>query len=191
MSSIIEKINTRNFYSMNNPNVVYSYELNFQQIKSLYPTDIQNIDAVRLETYREVIEILCNHHGLAFNENEQFDYYSAAYYLYDFLVSNFLTNIVNFYVKYLIMEKSRLYEYILSRGTDRDMGYSKKIYKDNKVATISSNLDIALDYIKGLGCDIIWLSPIMESESYHAYDITSFYRIDPKIGTIDDYLSLS
>lgn len=51
-------------------------------------------------------------------------------------------------------------------------------------------LESKLDYIKGLGCDVIWLSPIMESESYHAYDITSFYRIDPKIGTMDDYLSL-
>lgn len=53
-----------------------------------------------------------------------------------------------------------------------------------------AGLESKLDYIKDLGCDIIWLSPIMESESYHAYDITSFYRIDPKIGTIDDYLSL-
>ena len=53
-----------------------------------------------------------------------------------------------------------------------------------------AGLESKLDYIKGLGCDIIWLSPIMESESYHAYDITSFYKIDPKIGTIDDYLSL-
>ena len=53
-----------------------------------------------------------------------------------------------------------------------------------------AGLESKLDYIKGLGADIIWLSPIMESESYHAYDITSFYKIDPKIGTIDDYLSL-
>lgn len=150
MSSIIEKISSRNFYSMNNPNVVYSYEINFQQIKSLYPSDVQNIDSVRIQTYQEIIDILCQHHKLAFNENMQVDYYSAAFYLYDFLVSNFLPYIVSFYVKYLVAEKSRLYEYIISRGTERDMGYSRKIYKDNKIATISSNLDIALDYIKGL-----------------------------------------
>lgn len=53
-----------------------------------------------------------------------------------------------------------------------------------------AGLESKLDYIQDLGMDIVWLSPIMESESYHAYDITSFYRIDPKIGTIDDYLSL-
>ena len=51
-------------------------------------------------------------------------------------------------------------------------------------------LESKLDYIKDLGMNIIWLSPIMECESYHAYDITSFYRIDPKIGTMEDYLSL-
>ena len=47
-----------------------------------------------------------------------------------------------------------------------------------------------LDYIKELGNDIIWLSPIMPSESYHAYDVLSFYDIDSKLGTLDDYVSL-
>lgn len=154
MSSIIEKINSRNFYSMNNPNVVYSYELNFQQIKQLYPTDMQHIDGVRSETYKEIIEILCRHHNLSFDYESQIDYYSAAFYLYDFLVSNFSNHIISFFVKYLVLEKSRLYEYISSRGSDRDLGYSKKIYKDNKIATISSNLDIVLDYIKGMDIPI-------------------------------------
>lgn len=154
MNSIIEKIRSRNFYSMNNPNVVYSYELNFKQIKSFYPNDVQNIDAVRVQTYQEIIDILCRYHGLSFNDSMQIDYYSAAYYLYDFLVANFLPHIVSFFVKYLVAEKTRLYEYIVSRGTERDMGYSRKIYKDNKIATISSNLDVALDYIKGIDIHI-------------------------------------
>lgn len=47
-----------------------------------------------------------------------------------------------------------------------------------------------LDYIEDLGSNIIWLSPIMPSESYHAYDVLSFYGIDPKIGTLEDYVSL-
>ena len=53
-----------------------------------------------------------------------------------------------------------------------------------------AGLESKLDYIKGLGVDIIWLSPVMECESYHSYDITSFYKVDSKIGTFDDYLSL-
>lgn len=47
-----------------------------------------------------------------------------------------------------------------------------------------------LDYIENLGSDIIWLSPIMSAESYHGYDILSFYTIDEKLGTIEDYKSL-
>ena len=47
-----------------------------------------------------------------------------------------------------------------------------------------------LDYIEYLDVDIIWLSPIMSAVSYHGYDITSFYSIDPKLGTIADYKSL-
>ena len=47
-----------------------------------------------------------------------------------------------------------------------------------------------LDYIKDLGSDVIWLSPIMPSESYHAYDVVSFYDIDERLGTVEDFLSL-
>ena len=53
-----------------------------------------------------------------------------------------------------------------------------------------AGLEEKLPYIQELGCDLIWLSPIMESESYHSYDITSFYQIEDKLGTLDDYLSL-
>ena len=53
-----------------------------------------------------------------------------------------------------------------------------------------AGLESKLPYLNDLGVDILWLSPIMEAESYHGYDIKSFYNIDPKLGTIDDYLSL-
>lgn len=195
MSSIIEKINTRNFYSMNNPNVVYSYELNFQQIKSFYPNDIQNIDSVRLQTYQEIIDIICRHHNLSFTIDTQVDYYSAAYYLYDFLVSNFLNYIVSFFVKYLVAEKSRLYDYIVSRGTERDMGYSRKIYKDNKIATISSNLDIALDYIKGLDIPLhVIISSLYPTEIANFLNqiigpVGDFYK-DIYVATFNDALMM-
>lgn len=38
-----------------------------------------------------------------------------------------------------------------------------------------------------LGIDCIWLNPIHPSPSYHKYDVTDYYAIDPVFGTIDDF----
>lgn len=47
-----------------------------------------------------------------------------------------------------------------------------------------------LDYIASLGCNGIWLMPIMPSPSYHKYDVTDYYGIDPLYGTLDDFRTL-
>lgn len=47
-----------------------------------------------------------------------------------------------------------------------------------------------LDYIKTMGFDGIWLTPIHESPTYHGYDVTDYYSINPKLGTIEDYKNL-
>lgn len=44
-----------------------------------------------------------------------------------------------------------------------------------------------LDYIRSLGCTGIWLMPIMPSPSYHKYDVTDYYDIDPQYGTLEDF----
>ena len=41
-----------------------------------------------------------------------------------------------------------------------------------------------------LGIEGIWLSPIFTSPSYHKYDVTDYYEIDPKFGTMDDLKEL-
>ncbi len=44
-----------------------------------------------------------------------------------------------------------------------------------------------LDYIKDLGCTIIWLNPMFESPFRDAgYDVSDFYKIAPRYGTNDD-----
>jgi glycosidase len=44
-----------------------------------------------------------------------------------------------------------------------------------------------LDYIAGLGVDCIWLMPVAESPSYHGYDVTDYYKIEPDYGTNGDF----
>ena len=41
-----------------------------------------------------------------------------------------------------------------------------------------------------LGVEGIWLSPIFTSPSYHKYDVTDYYEIDPKFGTMEDLKEL-
>lgn len=43
---------------------------------------------------------------------------------------------------------------------------------------------------ESLGIEGIWLSPINVSPSYHKYDVTDYYNIDPKFGTLDDLKEL-
>jgi len=49
-----------------------------------------------------------------------------------------------------------------------------------------------LDYIAGLGCTAIWLSPVFENNpgAYHGYNIGNYLAIDPHFGTKQDLLDL-
>ncbi|MGF7216332.1 glycosidase [Spirosoma lacussanchae] len=47
-----------------------------------------------------------------------------------------------------------------------------------------------LGYLQDLGVSAIWLMPISPSPSYHKYDVTDYYGIDPEYGTMDDFRRL-
>jgi len=47
-----------------------------------------------------------------------------------------------------------------------------------------------LDYLDGLGVTGLWLSPAHPSDSYHAYDVTDYYAVNPQYGTEQDFKSL-
>ena len=49
-----------------------------------------------------------------------------------------------------------------------------------------------LDYIKGMGFDAIWVSPIIENTegSYHGYHFTNLYNLNHHFGSEDDFKAL-
>lgn len=47
-----------------------------------------------------------------------------------------------------------------------------------------------LDYIAELGANCIWFTPVFPSPSYHGYDATSFFEINPRLGTKEDFREL-
>ncbi|MDO9275925.1 MAG: glycoside hydrolase family 13 protein [Lutibacter sp.] len=52
-----------------------------------------------------------------------------------------------------------------------------------------------LDYIDDMGFTAIWPTPVltndMKSSSYHGYAMTNFYQVDPRFGTMEEYVELS
>ena len=52
-----------------------------------------------------------------------------------------------------------------------------------------------LDYIENLGFTAIWPMPLLTNNmyqaSYHGYAMTDFYQVDPRYGTLDEYIELS
>ena len=47
-----------------------------------------------------------------------------------------------------------------------------------------------LDYIKELGADILYMTPIFSSNTSHKYNIEDYYSIDPSFGTQEDLKAL-
>ena len=52
-----------------------------------------------------------------------------------------------------------------------------------------------IDYIKEMGFTSIWLNPVlindMKEGSYHGYATTDYYTVDPRFGTLEEYIYLS
>jgi hypothetical protein len=66
--------------------------------------------------------------------------------------------------------------------------YPKSFYDSNAdgIGDIPGIIE-KLDYLKDLGVDIIWLSPVYRSPlADQGYDISDYYNIDPRFGTMED-----
>jgi len=139
-----------NFYPMNPPNIVMAYDTNFKILQNNYPEKSVDIENVRIETYKEIIDILCREYQLQFNDIDQ-DYYSTAFYLYNFLLSEFSSCLINFFANFIIKEKNSLYDSTglvdMKKNKDTSTIYNKKIYKNTKLAIINANLEHVIDNI--------------------------------------------
>ena len=155
IESAIESKNNAQFI-MPNPNLVRSLEDNFIMMQQNYPDDKQNILACRDETYNEIINYLCSKYNLSFNtEDNGVDLYSAAYYLYDFLVSNYLQNLTVFFSKYILHEKNNLYKELnLDKfKKNSNINYGKKVVKDSILSTILIQISYVIDQIMAFDFD--------------------------------------
>lgn len=137
------------------PNVVAAWEQNFKYIESIYGSDSkEKVRYVRNETYREIIDTICREFGLSFTIDDSIDLFSAAYHLYDFFISKFATNIVQFFSSFIYKERSNIYDALglaeLKKNKDGSTTHAKKTYKDIKIAIIYANIDTVINYVCSL-----------------------------------------
>ncbi len=76
---------------------------------------------------------------------------------------------------------------VLQPGRSQGIAAGGNFY-GGKINGITRNLD----YIAGLGCTAIWLSPVFENNpgAYHGYNINNYLDIDPNFGTKQDLIDL-
>ena len=166
LDTIKDRLENRKYTtSIDEPNVVQAFEENFKLMKEQFPGDGSNINLVRERVYKEIIDILCNFYNLQFNEDDDtIDLYTAAYYLYDFLVSKYKSIMVNFFTTFIINNKDSLYTQLgldnYRKNKDSDTLYNKKVYTDQKYIIISANIEKVINYIESLD---ITLANIIQS----------------------------
>jgi len=152
LDTISDNINNRlNFCQGDMPNIANSMETFYKNLLIQYPGETEKIKSVRLESYQSVIDILCNKFNISYNGDEVQDNYGIAAYLYDFLISRFKNTIVDFFTNFIYKEKNNLYDALnldeLKKEKSSSAIYTKKLYKNQKLAVINSNLEYVIDNI--------------------------------------------
>lgn len=140
-------------------NLITAIESTFKSNAENYPQFFAETSSRRNELYSKILTYLCSLHGLSLHVDENTDLYSLTYFLYDFTVSKFTINIINFFANYIVSETNTLYEYLnlseAKKNKDSTTMYSKKVFKGNsKLATIHANLETVIDSICGFDIDM-------------------------------------
>lgn len=141
-------------------NIVTAFEENFKNMNEQFPGDSQNIRNIREQVYRDIIRILTAKFNLQFNmSDESIDLYTAAYYLYDFVVCHRNNIMVNFFIAFIINNKESLCSTLnmedFRKGKDSAAAYGKRVYQDTKFAVISANMPQIISYISSLDITLL------------------------------------
>lgn len=141
-------------------NIVSSFETNFKAMNEQFPGDSQNIRSIREQTYINIINILTKKFNLQFNyDDPNIDLYTAAYYLYDFVVCNRNNIMINFFTAFIINNKESLCKTLnmedFRKSKDSASAYGKRIYDDQGYAIISANISQIINYISTLDITLL------------------------------------
>ena len=168
-----------NFDTIPRPNAVLSFEQVFKELLQVYPSDKENIDICRQETYKTIISFISRKFGIMFVEQQDIDLFSIARWMYDFYVAKFSAYLIKFYTEYLVQEKDQIYASMNINAAPnngiRDVStiYNSMAFNTNKeLAAIASCLPTILNSISGINIPdsvvyrLVYNEPAMESVIY-------------------------
>lgn len=159
---ISDQINKRyEFAIVPKPNIVNTFKSNFDNIRANFPMDVENTNAVEGDTYRNVIDIICNNCNVSFDTITDDNIYLIAAALYDFLVCSFNKHMVDFIINLIIKEQDSIYSALeleeSKKNKDSSTIYNRKTMENTKLAVINANLPQVLQYIATLDIDMLTL----------------------------------
>lgn len=140
------------------PNFVHSLDIHYNALLSDPNIELEMVERLkydRLNKLNAIIDFIGNIFMVDIDkDNISYDnIFTLAYYLYEIFI-NYYKNTVNFFVSYILKNKSTIYDsYNLSefkKNKDSSTIYNKKIYKNHKVAIIVSNLELVVKNISSL-----------------------------------------
>lgn len=130
------------------PNFVDILNRQFFEINNSGPDYKDQIENVKNETYKEIIQTICSYYGLTFEEPfEQLspnELYGIAHTMYDIFISRFTDYMINFFISYIIDNMDSIYNYLINDETvkkPKDKDLPVKNYIDPKFYIIHSNLN--------------------------------------------------
>ena len=141
--------------TLNETNIVGAFEENFKYMNDTHPGDSANIRSIRSQVYTNIINVLCEKFNLEFNkEDENINLYSAAYYLYEFLICKRNEIMINFFISFIVANKDSLCTHLdmdeFKKSKDSASAYSKHLFYDQTFALISANIPMILNHITTL-----------------------------------------
>ena len=76
------------------------------------------------------------------------------------------------------------------RGVLDEIWYKAPITNEDNIGGTIPGITAKLPYIRELGADVIYLTPVFRSNSIHKYDTIDYYTIDPDFGTEEDLIAM-
>lgn len=155
---------------------------------------------IRLDDRRlcYVFKINDGHNDYYFSEDGLSENYDLADSYYNFFQMPYI-NEADLFPTVAWMKEAVFYQIFVDRfaraNFSKDDSYINMAWEDKPSPTSFAGGDLLgivdkLDYLKDLGVNAIYLTPIFRSNSNHKYDIIDYFKIDPHFGNEEDFRKL-
>ena len=128
------------------PNFVDITNRQFAAILEASPDYTEQVTITRDETFREIINTICDYYnlGIDLDNISSVELFGIAHILYDIFVSRFTDYMVDFYIRYIMINIDNIYAYLAADETikkPREKDMPVKSYIDPKFQLIHANLN--------------------------------------------------